>query len=294
MKKDNFWYIVSYPKSGNTWCRVFIKRLLDLKEQSQLKKDCNTTKFDINRDLKTGEIISNRNWIDDQLGIESSDLTKMELDPIRFKLGSASTIYGNSLRFHKVHDMYKSPYSNGNPVVSNKCLGAIYIVRNPLDIVISLKHFFNFDIEESIDFILNENSQLNSHHYQANQFLGSWGNHVLSWTEQKDIPLLVIKYEDLLNSPNKYFFQISKFLELSESQKLVDKAIKESSFKKLQKLEEEEEGGFIEKPKSCKKFFRSGRIGEGVKLLDEKQIKRITDSFKYQLDLLRYDLNKNK
>ena len=292
MKKDNFCYIVSYPKSGNTWCRVFIQRLIDLKKEFELQKDSKMNKFDINRDLNTGSIISSRSWIDDQLGIESSDLTTKELDPIRCELGSTSEFYSNLLRFHKVHDMYKSPFSKGKPIVSNKCLGAIYIVRNPLDIVISLKHFFNFDIEESIDFILNENSQLNSHHYQANQFLGSWGNHVLSWTEQKDIPLLVIKYEDLLNSPNKYFFQISKFLDLSESQKLIDKAIKESSFNKLQKLEEE--GGFIEKPKSCKKFFRSGRIGEGVKLLDEKQIKRITDSFKYQLDLLRYDFKKNK
>ena len=79
MKKDNFWYIVSYPKSGNTWCRVFIKRLLDLKEQSQLKKDSNITKFNINRDLNTGPIISSRSWIDDQLGIESSDLNTKEL-----------------------------------------------------------------------------------------------------------------------------------------------------------------------------------------------------------------------
>jgi len=288
MKKDNFWYIVSYPKSGNTWCRVFIKRLLDLKEQSQLKKDINITKFDINRDLKTGAIISSRTWIDDQLGIESSDLSKMELDPIRFKLGSASTIYDNSLRFHKVHDMYKSPYSNGKPIVSNKCLGAVYLVRNPLDVVISLKHFFDFSIEQSIDFILNENSNLSSNHFQANQFLGSWGNHVISWSEQKDIPLLVIRYEDLLTSPHKYFLQISKFLELSESQELVDKAIKESSFKKLQKSEEES-GGFIESPNSCKKFFRSGSIGEGEQQLNKKQIKRIKSAFKYQLDLLKYD-----
>lgn len=288
MKKDNFWYLVSYPKSGNTWCRVFIKKLLDLKEQTQLKNDNDINKFDINRDLNTGTIISNRSWIDDQLGIDSSELTTIELDSVRHKLGCTPQIYSDSLRFHKVHDMYKSPYSKGKPIVSNKCLGAIYLVRNPFDIVISLKHFFDFDIEKSINFILNENSKLNSHHYQANQFLGSWGNHVMSWTEQKDIPVLLIRYEDLLTSPNKYFLQISKFLKLSESQKLVDKAIKESSFKKLQKLEEEGDG-FNEKPKACKKFFRSGSIGEGEKLLNEKQIKRITSSFKNQLELLRYD-----
>ena len=102
MKTNEFCYIVSYPKSGNTWCRIFIQRLLDLKEKSKFKRERNVIKFDLNNDLNTGTIISNRSWIDDQLGIESSDLTTNELDPIRFELGNVPPIYSNSLRFYKV------------------------------------------------------------------------------------------------------------------------------------------------------------------------------------------------
>ena len=89
--------------------------------------------------------IEDPGYIKDLMIKDGAELTTIELDSVRHKLGCTPPIYSDSLRFHKVHDMYKTPYSNGKPIVSNKCSGAIYLVRNPLDIVISLKHFFDYD-----------------------------------------------------------------------------------------------------------------------------------------------------
>ena len=57
-EREPYWYLASYPKSGNTWCRVFITELRRLAgsiapmPQKQLSK----------------RNVSSRHWLDDQLG----------------------------------------------------------------------------------------------------------------------------------------------------------------------------------------------------------------------------------
>ena len=73
--QQGYWYLASYPKSGNTWCRVFItelQRLAALQVPEQLN---------LNHDIQTGAIASSRHWLDDQLGINSCDLSFAELVP---------------------------------------------------------------------------------------------------------------------------------------------------------------------------------------------------------------------
>ena len=86
MKVNNYFYIARYPKSGNTWVRIFIKYLLLYKEKSEVKDENIKKNFRLNRDLNTGDILSSRDWIDDNLGIESSDLDIRDFT-IRSKTG---------------------------------------------------------------------------------------------------------------------------------------------------------------------------------------------------------------
>ena len=61
MPEDHsYWYLASYPKSGNTWCRVFITELL------RLAGDDPGGELNLNKDLETGAIASSRLWLDDQ------------------------------------------------------------------------------------------------------------------------------------------------------------------------------------------------------------------------------------
>ena len=77
----SYFYIASYPKSGNTWVRIFIKYLHLIKD---CKGDFRNKNFhiDINNNLNTGEIYSSRSWIDEIIGIDSSDLSSIEISKL--------------------------------------------------------------------------------------------------------------------------------------------------------------------------------------------------------------------
>lgn len=61
-------WLASYPKSGNTWLRVFLANSLRNAE----------TPADINA-LETGHIASARNLFEELAGVEASDLTSAQI-----------------------------------------------------------------------------------------------------------------------------------------------------------------------------------------------------------------------
>ena len=281
MKVNNYFYIASYPKSGNTWVRIFIKYLLLYKGKSDVNDENIKKNFRLNRDLNTGDILSSRDWIDDNLGIESSDLDIDEISLIRSKIGPQKLIFSDNGSFHKVHDAFY--LKNGEQLVcSEKCSGAIYIIRHPFDIVISLSNFFKWNIEKSVNFILDNNAYLASSSKrissQVPQFLGNWSYHVNSWTNQNKIPLLLIKYENLHNYPITTFKKISKFLGIGDDKELIKKAFESSSFNNL-KSKELKEKGFYESPKQSINFFYKGEIGLGKKKLTHNQQELLLKGF---------------
>ena len=138
-ENHSYWYLASYPKSGNTWCRVFIAELL------RLAGDDPGAELNLNQDIDTGAIASSRLWLDDQLGVNSCDLSFSELDPLRGRAGASAWLFAEGERFHKVHDAFQSPDSRGRPVVSTAgCSGVVYILRHPEDVAVSLSHFWSW------------------------------------------------------------------------------------------------------------------------------------------------------
>ena len=119
-----YWYLASYPKSGNTWCRVFITELRHLagldRAEATAAAEQKEQERRLNRDLATGSIVSSRHWLDDQLGIDSSDLCWAEQDKLRGRVGHQRSLDSECLRDHKVHDAL-APDSAGRPVVPVEC-----------------------------------------------------------------------------------------------------------------------------------------------------------------------------
>jgi len=268
-----YWYLASYPKSGNTWCRVFITELQRLAAKSEPQE------LNLNRDIETGAIASSRHWLDDQLGVNSCDLSFAELDPLRGRAGESAWLFAEGERFHKVHDAFKSPDSLGRPVVSTAgCRGVVYILRHPEDVVVSLSHFFSWPLERCVDYLLDPTAALmpGERHggHQVRQHMGRWDQHVRSWADQPELPLLVMRYEDMLAKGPETFMALAQFLDLPKEPALVEQALANTSFEKLKKLEEQV-GGFAEKPEGCERFFRSGRTGEGAEQLSIEQRMRL-------------------
>ena len=227
------------------------------------------------------------------MGINTCDLSFAELDPLRGQAGETARLFAEGERFHKVHDAFRSPDSKGRPVVSTAgCKGVVYILRHPEDVAVSLSHFFSWDLAHCVDFLLDPWAGLVRHEYhgghQVRQHMGCWNQHVLSWADQKQIPVLVIRYEDMHAKGPETFMALTKFLDLPYEPDLVNKALENTSIDRLKKLEAQE-GGFDEKPDGCERFFRSGRTGEGAERLDLEQRRRLFSKFNEVMKRFDYE-----
>ena len=288
MTEDHsYWYLASYPKSGNTWCRVFITELM------RLAGDNPGEKLNLNQDIETGAIASSRLWLDDQLGINSCDLSFSELDPLRGGAGASAWLFAEGERFHKVHDAFKSPDSRGRPVVSTTgCSGVVYILRHPEDVAVSLSHFFSWPLDRCVDSLLDPSAALVSGErfggHQVRQHMGRWDQHVRSWADQNQLPVLIMRYEDMLAKGSETFTKLATFLGLPTDSKLIHQALENTSIDRLKKLEEDVDD-FAEKPAGCERFFRSGRTGEGAEQLSIEQRKRLAKGLSEAMNRFEYE-----
>ncbi|MDX9697324.1 MAG: hypothetical protein RBT49_16150, partial [Bacteroidales bacterium] len=91
MSKKNIVWLASYPKSGNTWFRVFLTNLLNEK----------TEPAHIN-DLTETSISSSRKIFDDYTGLSSSDLSFDEIDKLRPDVYRMQSDESAELLFKKV------------------------------------------------------------------------------------------------------------------------------------------------------------------------------------------------
>ena len=282
-------WLASYPKSGNTWLRFFIISLLIGKKTnlnlSHLKAIINyphSTHFDdLVSDLLDFTEIA-KNWITSQKKINSD----------------------KNLRFFKTHNMlgkFKGfPFTN-----SENTLGAIYIVRDPRNVITSLKNHYSLsNYKEAKEFLFNENKILGLSEEQKNlymeskkfpltQFVGSWKSHYLSWKNMRKNNLL-IRYEDLVNDTKNEFNKIADYigglLKLKFTEDQIDTAINFSSFEKLEKMEKKD--GFAEsnigKDGNRNKFFFLGPKNDWSKILDGQISSDIEKEFETEMKELGY------
>ncbi|QNI88102.1 sulfotransferase domain-containing protein [Synechococcus sp. ROS8604] len=249
--------------------------------------------LNLNQDIETGAIASSRLWLDDQLGINSCDLSFSELDPMRGRAGASAWLFAEGERFHKVHDAFKSPDSRGRPVVSTTgCSGVVYILRHPEDVAVSLSHFFSWPLDRCVDSLLDPNAALVPGErfggHQVRQHMGRWDQHVRSWADQTQLPVLIMRYEDMLAKGSETFTKLATFLGLPNDAHLIDQALENTSIDRLKKLEEDV-NGFAEKPAGCERFFRSGRTGEGAQQLSIEQRKRLAKGLSDVMNRFEYE-----
>jgi len=260
------YWLASYPKSGNTWTRSFIANLRNEEPEE----------IDIN-EIHTGAIASGRGWIDEVLGFDSADLSPDESDLLRPEVYRWYAANAESLEYHKTHDS-NTILASGQPLIPvDATLGALCIIRNPLDVAISFSHHNNCSIDQSIKNMGNEEfvfcKNIKRIDNQLRQKLLSWSSHVLSWADAEELNRLVVRYEDMKQQPLTTFTRMCRFLELPHDAVSVQDALNKCAFEKLQ--QQEKEKGFCEKSPKHKSFFRKGIVGDWQQTLTTEQIDRI-------------------
>jgi hypothetical protein len=259
-------WLASYPKSGNTWFRVFLTNLQgNLEEPAGI--NC----------LGATPIASTRGIFDEAAGFESSDLTTEEIDRLRPEIYEHIAANAEDNLFMKVHDAY-TWVDKAIPMFPDRATkGAIYFLRNPLDVAVSFAHHSGWDYDRTISNMANEKTAFCSKqkklHNQLQQKLLSWSRHVLSWVENPGFNICILKYEDMKQNPFETFEKAVKFSGLDHGTDEIQKAIDLSSFEELQR--QEKENGFKEKSSPSKLFFRKGKIGSWKEELSDKQVEQI-------------------
>jgi hypothetical protein len=268
-------WLASYPKSGNTWVRAFLHNLMRDPAQA----------YDINRlsDLTAGD--SQIAWyraLDPALGENYPDERVRELRPL---VHGAIAATSPDTVLAKTHNALLE--EEGKPLVALEITaGAVYIVRNPLDVAISFSHHNAVGIDEIIAFMAQPGARSASNAANVYEVYGSWSEHVASWTATPNPRLHVMRYEDMLTNPARSFGALVSFLGIDAPRQRIAKAIRLSSFTVLR--EQERRRGFREKPAVAESFFREGTAGQWRKRLTPAQIAAIVAAHRNQMARFSY------
>ncbi|MBT4486997.1 MAG: sulfotransferase domain-containing protein [Rhodospirillaceae bacterium] len=269
-------WLASYPKSGNTWLRAYLHNLL-----RDPVKPADINELD---QFCLGD--SQAHWYYHVSPHQDlSKVTMADVAPLRAKVHEAFTKAHPDSVFAKTHNLLGEAY--GMPLVSMEhTVGAIYVLRNPLDLVISLADHFGLDLDAAIDMLGDPEAGTPNSQTNAFEFYGTWSQHVSSWTGEDSESQMHLRYEDMSGKPNQTFRRVAKFLGLEPSKARLDKAIRFSSFKVLQGQENRD--GFRERSSHSEKFFRSGKTGQWRQILSKSQIDRVVADHHTQMDRFGY------
>ncbi len=273
----NIVWLATYPKSGNTWLRAFLYNLIE--------QPSKPGRIAILTDYFESE--SDPRWYIPMLAGKSPEECDDE-EIISLKSAVHRQIAASRPRgsiFTKTHNRFGK--FNGHPLHNVSVMSAaIYIVRNPLDVVLSTADHFGLAVDDAINFMANEETGTPSNMENMVSFLGSWSNHVESWTGKPHKQVVVVRYEDMLDKPLKAFGQVARLLGRGKDKNGIKRAIQFSSFAELKK--QEMDTGFIECSQNSKKFFRKGRKNQWVDELSDAQVERIVESHRQQMQRFKY------
>ncbi len=258
-------WLASYPKSGNTWLRAFLVNYFRNPD----------TPFPINE--LPNHILGDNFLVhyEQFTGKKAEELSPEEIKRLRPRIHEWFARARGETVFVKTHSMCR--VVEGQPLITpSATAGAIYVIRNPLDVAVSFSHHYQTTLGSAVKTLCRENHVLPPSDKLLAQIIGSWSQHVKTWTEAPELKLHVMRYEDMLAKPGKSFAGLVKFLDLPKDPPRLSKAIKFSSFRELKK--QEDTGGFVEsRPDRKTKFFRDGKARAWQDVLTEEQVDRLVE-----------------
>lgn len=263
----NLVWLASYPKSGNTWFRSFLTVLL--KNQQ----------IDLNK-MVTDGIFSGKNFVENILDVHADYLTERQIELYQRLAFTYLSETSSKKLYIKIHDAFTLSEIDKLPLIPeapSAC--AVYFVRNPLDVTLSLANHIGKPLDYTIEkYMVNPKGGIvgkrSSPSNQFHQSLGTWSMHAESWLTKPNFPVHFIRYEDMKEKTFETFKAAVQAIGLEVSNEQIQFAIEETQFEKLQK--KEEENGFKENQNFTSNFFFKGEVGRWKQELTAEQIGKIS------------------
>ena len=275
-------WLASYPKSGNTLLRSILSSYFYSKEGE----------FSFNNLNYISQFPLTSQFMSAGINIDNDEEVFKNFINVQNLLNEEK----GKVKFLKTHSSL-SKMHGCNFTDLNNTLGAIYIVRDPRNVVNSLAHHNDLSIDEAADTMIDNSKFLVKSVKNCRVFLGSWSFNYNSWKNlQVKNKYLLIKYEDLINKKKTTMIKILKFLDQLGMKSQLDmvklnKAIKSTDFKKVKNLEQNEtfyEGVLDAKTGKRKIFFNLGPSNDWRRLLDGKIIIKLEKAFEKEMVELGY------
>ena len=276
-------WLASYPKSGNTFLRSILGTYF-------FSQDGN---FSFDQVYKIAQFPSLFHFNEINIDINNIEQTMGSYVKVQNNLN----LKNKSKKFFKTHSAFFNNKSN-NSIFSNpeNSLGAVYIVRDPRNVVASYAHHYSIDLDEAFNQISDKELFLKKTNLHPDVFISSWSLNYLSW-KKANIPLLFVKYEDLIKNTKEKLIEIFNFFQtlgmnksLYDDKKL-DNVIKSTQFNNMQKLEKEvgfKESVLDKKTNKKKPFFNLGPSNNWKNTLEPNLINKIEKVFSKEMKELGY------
>ena len=268
-------WLASYPKSGNTWLRAFLANFLTGAK----------TPFPINQlseftasDIRAG-------YFEEVARRPLNELDDATLHQLRPRVHRYLANLRPDTTLVKTHNALIA-YDDVSTITPEVTAGAIYILRNPLDVAISCAHHMAVSIDDAVNALCNPENYTVTANRSVFQILGTWQDHAFSWVRAPGLTIRVVRYEDLLDDPTTHFRAVTSFLGLDPSRPELARAIKFASFGELKS--QESSGGFRERSEVNPSFFREGKHDSWREVLTEDQVKRMVDVNRLAMERFGY------
>jgi len=279
-------WLASYPKSGNTYVRAFLSAYYFSENgQFDFSQISNIDQFPHEKFFKqrvNSISEASKQWVTIQREINKD----------------------KKIRFFKTHS-FLGHYQNNEFTSPETTLGAVYIVRDPRNVLTSLKNHYSFDDDKALEMITDKSRSLmsnNGSHASLN-FISSWAENYLSWLKDNRFRRLFVKYEDLITNKYETFRDIIVFTNTlmnkveGVNKSKLQKAIETTNFNVLKKKEISETfDGSESSFKNWRKFhsenknlfFNLGPENDWKRILEKKISSQIENSFDQEMKRLGY------
>jgi len=244
-------WLASYPKSGNTWLRMFLDAyfLGDV--------DINEVVTSVTDDLAARHQIGDGSDVR-TLPVEIQQLTR-PMALLRLVMAFNANKFANMPLFVKTHN--PNLVANGIdllPVALTR--STIYLVRDPRDVAPSFARHTGTSVDKAIDGMLNRHNVLREDDADSTKtadVLSSWPTHANSFKADDQHGVLLVRYEDLKKEPERGFKAILNHAGVPVDEDRIFKAIETTRLENLR--DQEEQQGFKEASPYAERFFRRGK-----------------------------------